>query len=182
LAAVELEDVLRHLGEEDRRLFLLLSLTGLRISEALGLQWQDVEYRDDGPVLHVRRQCRDGRLVDELKTAAARRTVALVPRLAEELAAARPSLAIGVPIFASLAGGHRDSHNVRRSLRRATAAAGVPCATPHTFRHTFAPRMVLAGFDASIVAAILGHRDSAFTRRTYVHIAEVPRFDDLPWQ
>jgi integrase len=35
------------------------------------------------------------------------------------------------------------------------------------------------GYDATIIAKVLGHADPAFTQRTYIHTRDVPRFDDL---
>jgi integrase len=180
LTAEQLDAVLSLLAEPDRRLFELLSLTGLRISEALGLQWHDLQQRPGGPVLVLRRQCRDGRLRDALKTPAARRAVAVVPALAVSRDGWRHGASDDRPVFPSRASGHQDSHNVRRRLRRATATANVPWATPHTFRHTFASRLFDAGYDAKVIAAVLGHRDESFTRRTYIHIPDAPRFDALP--
>lgn len=182
LTVVQLDAVLSLLAEPDRRLFGLLSLTGLRISEALGLQWGDLEHRPGGPVLVLRRQCRNGRLREPLKTPAARRAVAVVPTLASSLGDWRDGAGDDQPMFPSCNGKHQDSHNVRRRLRRAAREVGVPWATPHTFRHTFASRLFDAGCDAKVIAAVLGHRDEAFTRRTYIHLSEVPRFDafDIP--
>jgi len=45
--------VLLNLRERERTLMLLASGTGLRISECLGLQWQDVSFAD--AMIHVRR-------------------------------------------------------------------------------------------------------------------------------
>jgi len=45
--------VLVNLQEPERTLTLLASGTGLRISECLGLQWQDVSFADS--MIHVRR-------------------------------------------------------------------------------------------------------------------------------
>ena len=61
---------MEHLDPRDRLLMLLLRWTGLRISEALGLRWDDLRDPDDGPVLLVRRQWQDGRLVERTKTSA----------------------------------------------------------------------------------------------------------------
>lgn len=42
--------------------------------------------------------------------------------------------------------------------------------TFHTLRHTFATMLITQGRDAAFVADQLGHEDSAFTWRTYVHL------------
>jgi integrase len=41
--------------------------------------------------------------------------------------------------------------------------------TPHRFRHTLASLLFAEGRNAKQVAAWLGHRDPAFTIRTYIH-------------
>jgi len=77
------------LDARDRLLVLVLRWTGLRIAEALGLRWQDVCAHGDGPVLLVRRQWQDGRMVQHAKTPAGSRAVAVVPTLQRELTDAR---------------------------------------------------------------------------------------------
>ncbi|MDQ3742090.1 MAG: tyrosine-type recombinase/integrase, partial [Actinomycetota bacterium] len=117
------------LDSRDRLLVLLLRWTGLRIAEALGLRWDDLARTEGGPVLRVRRQWQDGRLVEHAKTAAGIRAVAVVPTLEGALDAARHEAAYdrpGDPIFATSLGTHQDSHNLRRRLRPAARAAGVP--------------------------------------------------------
>src|SRR6266852_4731172 len=46
-------EVVRNLREPERTLTLLAAGTGLRISECLGLQWQDANFADG--MIHVRR-------------------------------------------------------------------------------------------------------------------------------
>jgi integrase len=161
---------------------MLLRWTGLRIAEALGLRWEDVCDLADGPVLLVRRQWQDGWLVEHTKTSAGTRAVAVVPSLARALSHARTRARFAAPadpIFATTRGSHQDSHNVRRRLRPAARAAGVPWMTPHTLRHSLATELVDRGYDISAVARVLGHRSEHFTRRVYVHAKATPRFDDL---
>jgi integrase/recombinase XerD len=83
------------------------------------------------------------------------------------------------PIFATSRRTHQDSHNLRRRLRPAAAKAGVPWMTPHVLRHSLATELLDHGHDISAVAQVLGHRSDAFTRKTYIHARETPRFDDL---
>lgn len=178
----QVDELMRCLPEKHRLLFELLRWTGLRISEALGLQWRDLVETSAGPVLQVRRQSRGGRVLDKPKTAASVRDVAVVPALAaalRERRATRSDDPAEAPVFASRGGAHLDAHNIRRVLRPAAVAAGVPWATPRTFRHSLATEMLLGGYDVSIVARVLGHRSEAFTRRIYVHVPLAPRFDAL---
>ena len=72
--------VLLNLQEPERTLTLLASGTGLRISECLGLQWQDVSFAD--AIIHVRRTWTCGQ-VGLPKSKASKGPVPLHPLLAE---------------------------------------------------------------------------------------------------
>jgi integrase len=160
------------LGETPERwalLFHLLAKTGLRISEALGLDWPDVEF-GAVPVLRVRRQCYRGDL-RRLKTANGRRDVPLSPGLARALWAARPPHGEGA-VFIAGTGARLMDRNARRALNRAAEDAGVGWATLHTFRHTCASMLIEDGKNIAQVARWLGHSDPAFTLRTYVHLMD----------
>lgn len=175
--------VLSRIDARDQLLLLVLRWTGLRIAEALGLRWQDFCDLGEGPVLLIRRQWQDGRIVQHAKTPAGTRAVAVVPSLQRALAEARERTAFSAPhdpVFATRHGTHQDSHNLRRRLRPAAQAAGVPWMTPHVLRHSLATELVERGYDISANAKVLGHRSEAFTRRVYVHAAAtLPRFDEL---
>jgi integrase len=61
--------------------------------------------------------------------------------------------------------------NVRCSLARACARAGLPCLTHHDFRHLFATRCVESGVDLPTVARWLGHKDKgALLSKRYFHL------------
>jgi integrase len=172
LSAEQIADVLGGLAERDRLLFVFLARTGLRISEALAATWADLDQAPGGPVLRVPKS----------KTEAGVRNVAILPSLSRSLIRHRATSAFAydaAPIFVTLTGTRQDANNVRRRLRPVAEAAGVPWATPHTFRHSLATEMRDRGYDMSVIAKVLGHSDPNFTRRTYVHIQDAPRFDDL---
>jgi len=178
----QIASLMTHLDPRDRSLVLLLRWTGLRVAEALGLRWEDFCQNDAGPVLLVRRQWQDGRIVPHTKTPASVRTVAVVPTLAHALDEARRATTFdrpGDPVFATSRGTPQDSHNRRRRLRPAARAAGVPWVTPHVLRHSLATELLDNGYDISAIANVLGHRSEAFTRRVYIHARDTPRFDEL---
>src|SRR5450755_3084334 len=72
--------IVRNLREPERTLTLLAAGTGLRISECLGLQWQDVNFAE--AMIHVRRTWTCGQ-VGLPKTNASKGPVPLHPLLAE---------------------------------------------------------------------------------------------------
>lgn len=61
------------------------------------------------------------------------------------------------------------------AIRAACALCDVPAWTPGRFRHTLATRAVEAGEDPAAVAAYLGHKSPATTRRFYATLAVAPR-------
>lgn len=158
-----------------RALVAALALSGLRLSEALGLVWADVNF--DAGVLRVRHQLSRGpnpRRIP-LKTQAARRDVLLHPGAAAILKAhkaeafqrgqARPdsfafSTASGRPY------GHR---NATRALASAAEMAGIEGLTTHALRHGFVSWLIREGFDPVRVAAQVGHTSAAFTLTVYAH-------------
>ena len=167
----ELAKLLHATPEHWRLLFELLAHTGLRISEAAGLEWRDVEF-GKSPRLHVRRQdCRGE--VGALKSEHSRRDVPLSPEMSQRLWAARRGRAATDRVFTTEAGTRVNDGNLRRRvLKPAREAAGLPWVTPHAFRHTCASLLFEAGRDVKQVATWLGHADPAFTLRTYVHLMD----------
>jgi integrase len=186
MTRAELARVLAAIPERWQLLFELLAKAGLRISEALGLEWSDVAFGSE-PRLHVRRQYYRGDL-RQLKTAAGRRDLPLSPRLARALWAARPAHGRG-PVFATRDGGRLADRNVRRVLDGVThakarvrngqletepapAGSGLEWVGFHTFRHTCASMLFEGGKNIRQVCDWLGHADPAFTLRTYVHLID----------
>jgi integrase len=184
MTEVELAGVLAEIPDSSRLIFELLSATGVRISEALGLEWSDVEF-GARPMLHVRRQCYRGRMGD-LKTASGRRDLPLPTRIAQALWVARHGVRGGTsepampiadpsrpdPVFTTSTGGRVGERNLRRTLQAAAARAGVPWIGFHSFRHTCASMLIAQGKNPRQLAAWLGHADPAFTLRVYVHLMD----------
>jgi integrase/recombinase XerD len=59
---------------------------------------------------------------------------------------------------------------VQETLRDACKAAGVPHASPHALRHTFATRYLQGGGDIYILSKILGHYSVKTTEKCYAHL------------
>ena len=160
-----------YVPEQSRLLFEFLAHTGLRISEAVGLTWANVEF-GKAPRLLVRRQdCRGE--VGPLKSASSRRDIPLSPGMARRLWTVRGSQGKTERVFTSPEGFPLAYGNLRRRvLVPATEAAGLPWVTFHTFRHTCASLLFEAGRDLKQVSEWLGHADAGFTLKVYVHLMD----------
>lgn len=172
----ELARLLEATPERWRLLLEFLAHTGLRISEALALRWEDVDLETNR--LRVRRRLYRG--IDAPKSRFARREVPLSPRMLthlQELRTASAYRAESDPLFASREGTPLAYENLyRRVLKPAALRAGLPSTGFHTLRHTCATRLFRAGLNPKQVQLWLGHHSSAFTLDTYVHLLPA----DLP--
>jgi integrase len=170
LTVDQLARLVEEVPEGWRRLLVAtLAQTGLRISEALGLRWADVDKRGR---LMIRRRVRDGE-VGATKSRQGRREVPIAPALARELAAHRlasPWSADDDYVFSAEVGGPIMARNLYRWLAPAAERAGVGWAGFHTLRHTAASRWLLSGVSIAQVSRLLGHADPGFTLRVYVSV------------
>jgi integrase len=166
-----------------RPLIALLLFTGVRLGEALGLTWADID-TDEGFV-RVREQLgRDRRRV-ELKTDSAVRDIVLVPQLASVLKQHKMASRFKRPedyVFASPHGKGRDHRATARGIRRAVDRAKLRDGgkvTAHTLRHTYASMLIVGmGVDPVNVSKQLGHSDPATTLGVYSHEFEKARHAD----
>ena len=171
LTRAELATVLGCIPGEWQLLFEFLAHSGLRISEAIGLTWADVEF-GTRPRLRVRRQdCRGE--IGPLKSEKSRRDIPLSPGMARRLEIARGSAAASERVFTSPQGFPLSDGNLRRRvLAPAVETAGLPWVTFHTFRHTCGSLLFEAGRDVKQVSEWLGHADAGFTLKVYVHLMD----------
>jgi integrase len=115
-------------------LFKLLAVTGLRVSEAIGLQWRHVQLDGSTPHVRVRRRIVDCN-VGPPKSKRSRRDVPLPMGLVRELRAERGDAE--ALVFSTRTGTPLHVRNVRRRyLQPAAEEAGAPWTGFHTFRHT----------------------------------------------
>ena len=169
-----------------------LAHTGLRISEAVALRWQDLD-------LKQRRVRVMGRIYrgkwSEPKSSYAKhpkRRISLSPGMATKLRQLQKACGGGPddPVFASRDGTHLDPANLyKRVFKPAFRRAGVEWAGFHTFRHTCASLLFREGADikdgavggghANVVEVQrwLGHHSPGFTLATYIHLLSG---DDVP--
>jgi integrase len=172
-------DVLMHLQEPERTLTLLASATGLRISECLGLQWQDVSFEQSK--IHVRRTWTCGQ-IGAPKSKASHAPVPLHSLLAEFMQTWKNATPYSQPedwVFASFKckGKQPRVANmlVEYHLRPAAVKAGVILKDQkvrfgfHNLRHSLASFLVRSKTDPKTVQALLRHSDVKTTLQLYAH-------------
>lgn len=174
LSVEQLTTFLAIVHPKHRLMCELIATTGLRISEAIGLEWRHVEL-DTNPRLKVRLQwsC-DSQERLPLKTRYSKRDIPLSPAVAARLRAhkvAADDPSPGGIVFPTGVGTHlRRSNLSRRVLKPAAEEVGAPWASWHTLRHTCASLLFARGANAVQVQRWLGHHSAAFTLQRYVHL------------
>ena len=147
------------LALRDRALLELLYGSGARISEAVGLDVDDLSL-DTATVL-LRGKGSKERLVPFGQMA----TVALDSYLVR----GRPALATAgsgnAAVFLNARGGRLSRQSAWTVLVRAAEAAGVTAeVSPHTLRHSFATHLLDGGADVRVVQELLGHASVTTTQ------------------
>jgi integrase/recombinase XerC len=156
--------------ERDRALFELLYATGLRVSEAAGLDLEDVDF--SARMARVVGKGGKERIVPFGEEAEASLSDYL-PRRAErrrkfDLAGGPDSG--GEPLFVNERGGRLTTRSMARLLKRRLRAAGLPAEiSPHALRHTFATHLLSAGADLRAIQELLGHASLSTTQK-YTHL------------
>ena len=181
---------------EGTRVHLLVNVllhTGLRIGEALGLMWSDVDF-DEGTITINRsivypEENRSGEINTEMKTANAHRTIPLPWGVVEELK--QESLKTNsVWVFSKQDGSHHSYDSYRRlwdlidrrtTVKRKVNQRELVARTldfkvhPHLLRHTCVTRWFEQGLDIKEIQYLAGHATVDITLGIYTHYAEEQR-------
>lgn len=168
LAPEQIPPLLACLAEPTRTMVLVGLLTGLRVSEILGLRWQDLNF--PAGELHVQQAYYRGQMGTP-KTMGSRRTVPMPPRLADALAAHCRRISLQVPdhvVFQTAKGTPlNDSNLLHRHLKPAGAKLGMPWLNWHTLRRTHATLFQRVGGALKEAQAQLGHSRMSTTLEIY---------------
>jgi len=149
------------LALRDRALLEVLYGTGARISEAVGLDVDDVD-RVEGSVL-LRGKGGKERLVP-IGSYALTAVDAYLTRARPELAAVGSSERAGA-LFLNARGGRLSRQSAWTVLVRTADRAGVTRdVSPHTLRHSFATHLLEGGADVRVVQELLGHASVTTTQ------------------
>ena len=158
-------DIDTALGMRDRCMLEVLYACGLRVSELVGLQLEQINLRQG--VVRVTGKGSKERLVPLGEEA--------LDCLLRYLQAARTELLAGqssAVVFPSLRGQQMTRQTFWHRIKQHALAAGVSTSlSPHTLRHAFATHLLNHGADLRVVQLLLGHSDLS-TTQIYTHIAK----------
>jgi integrase len=152
-------------------LWALLGTAGLRIGEALGLKWSDVDLVAGNVQVKraLQRQRGRGLVFVEPKSYRSRRLVCLSKLAIAALQEQRLRIS-GELVFPNLRGELQDSSSVTDALKVALTRAELPPIRVHDLRHTTATILLEAGAHPKLVQDLLGHSTVALTLNTYSHV------------
>jgi integrase len=187
LGRVEIARLLANCLPAYRALVATALYTGMRLSELLGLVWDDIDL--DHGLICVRAQLSRAHIDSPArrvapKTRAAIRQIPLTPQLAtllreHRLAAMHSSGSNWV--FSTRKGTPLSQRNVQRSaLHHAADAAGLHVNGAwlrfHDLRHTFASHLIIdLGLDVVQVSRLMGHASPSTTLNIYAHMFDEAR-------
>jgi integrase/recombinase XerD len=151
-------------GIRDRALLELLYATGARVSEAVGLDVDDLAH---GDVLRLRGKGSKERIVP-IGSYARAAVDAYLTRVRPQLAANGRASA---RLFLGLRGAPLSRQSAWLVIRSAAERAQITAeVSQHTLRHSFATHLLQGGADVRVVQELLGHASVA-TTQIYTHVS-----------
>ncbi|RMF86950.1 MAG: tyrosine recombinase XerC [Nitrospinota bacterium] len=164
LALLELPERDSFWGLRDRAILELLYATGMRVSELVALDRDDLDWF--ALQVRVRGKGKKERLLP-LGEATVELLRTYVTRLTAEH---RTHPFAGAPLFINRRGRRLTSRGVRLILRKyVEREGGSKKISPHTLRHSFATHLLEAGADLRVIQEFLGH-ESLSTTQKYTHL------------
>jgi integrase len=145
--------------------------TGLRLGEALGVTWADLDLTSgklavQRTIVRVKGQ---GLFAKRVKSRASERALLLPPWCVELLRTRRVRLgAFEGPVFPDSKGGWRDRSNVGKAFRLVRGGSEFEWVKTHTYRKTVATLLDQSGASARMIADQLGHSRVSMTQDVYL--------------
>ena len=171
---LEMPDTSSPLGRRDRAILELFYASGLRLSELVGLDLEDVNL--SARIVRVMGKGSKERLVPFNQATAQSVRNWLPDRVALRRAppsTARPTPGTrsrGEPLFINFRGARLTGRSVQRLVARYVAGCSTRFGiSPHAIRHSFASHLLQRGADLRTIQELLGHVQLSTTQR-YTHV------------
>ncbi|WNN89551.1 site-specific integrase [Gloeocapsopsis dulcis] len=158
-----------------------LFLTGVRLSEAIGLRWVDVDCsRSEITIAESLPKDLTGNGYTRIRKSTKTGSVRVLPMsqaLRETLAAIAPTHEL---VFTSVGGSIIDADNFRmRHWKPILKAVAVPYRKIHNTRHTMISHALEQGIAPTGIAYLAGHIDTRMVLTTYGHMINKPQLPEL---
>jgi len=176
----ELHRLFDELQLRERAMIVCDSLTGMRRSELMGMQWCDVDLLNLR--INIVRSVVD-QVIGNCKTEASRKPVVIDEHIAQALIAWRQESVYTAPTDWVWASSQKHGKQplwlatvMRYYIQPAARRAGIDKKIGwHTFRHTFSTLVKSQGVDAKVVQELLRHASFKTTMDGYTQALEAPK-------
>ena len=165
----ELQQIFSHAKEPYRSIFMFLYLTGLRTGDLTNLEWRD--YNEKTRILTIRVVEANKKERKPGNKTKREGTIPINDATHEILMNRKAAGESDLHVFLNHAGNRLDNENIYRNLLPILDTLKIHDASPHTFRHTFASHMVIAGVSIYIVRNLLRH-SSVRETEIYSHLSK----------
>ena len=162
----------------DRAILESLYSTGARVSELVGLNWNDIDMETG--IIRLLGKGKKERIVPigDIALEAIQAYHAQLPvqpgqgRSGPKAEGRRPGKwpTDPAPVFRNNRGGRLSVRSVERMVKRSSQFLPGGTVTPHTLRHSFATHLLDEGADLRVIQEMLGHASLATTQK-YTHVA-----------
>ena len=164
-------------ASRDKAILETLYSTGARVSELVGLDWDDVDL--EAGIVRLQGKGKKERVVPigELAIDAIQEYRRLGSQNTKNGSRTNESSNVrrergggGFPLFRNNRGGRLSARSVERMVKRSSQFLQGGGITPHTLRHSFATHLLDEGADLRAIQEMLGHASLATTQK-YTHVA-----------
>lgn len=188
LTDMECDELLDRIQSSSRQKYLynivgILMYTGMRISEAAGLLWSNVDI-EKGEIYIVSQFVRTNpnsakRTLTSPKTESSKRTIYMTDFVKELFIKQKEYCEINNIVSDFVFVGHTGNPISIRSIERALVTISnankgreisLPKVTPHMLRHIACTKMINSGMKLKTVQTIMGHASSSTTLDVYTHV------------
>ena len=163
------------LGRRDRAILELFYASGIRLSELVALDLEDVDL--SGRMIRVMGKGRKERIVpfNTSTEKSLRKWYGDRALLARDDKRKRRPIESGAALFVNARGGRLTGRSVQRLVARYVSSCSTRFGiSPHALRHSFATHLLQAGADLRAIQELLGHvRLSTTQRYTHVNVAQL---------
>ena len=161
---------------------LLMLNTGMRIGEAIALEWNDIDFSSN--IIKINKSMQynvkvDGKRQSLIKSPKTKKSNRIIPMnneikfiLNEIINVNKENDIESGIVCCSETGGYALARSIQRSLDMIVNGTELPHLWVHLLRHTFGSELIRRGIEISIVSRLMGHSNTTTTYNTYVHVLE----------